>query len=327
MCVLQVNQCGPDLNQCTNGGVCADAGLYATCSCPPNFSGDYCQIVDDACLSDPCAHGGACTSGEVPECYENGCRRAGQVIRTSYPQYKFNLDPAGDSTGLREWLAFVQLAEIALYAPDGSRLGGATVTNPAGPGTEDSTCGQYACQIDSNGTIFGSTVAALANDNVVQCASGSCLANKWLDYTKGDLIFSFDAPVTVHSYDWATAASGGMAGDPTRGTLEGSLDGGASWTVVESAQAAIPFAPSAARETWQGPFAVDAVAYTPYTCECETGFTGPNCGVDVNECDAAPCGNGGVCIEGPGVGAYTCNCQAGASPGTHTQHTSLVFLV
>ena len=44
------------------------------------------------------------------------------------------------------------------------------------------------------------------------------VATKFLDFTKGDLLVNFGAPVSVASYDWATA-NDFMERDPTKWTL------------------------------------------------------------------------------------------------------------
>jgi hypothetical protein len=41
---------------------------------------------------------------------------------------------------------------------------------------------------------------------------------------------------------------------------------------------------------------------------CPPGFTGPNCGVNIDECESQPCVNG-VCIDG--VNSYRCSCLPG----------------
>ena len=33
-----------------------------------------------------------------------------------------------------------------------------------------------------------------------------------------------------------------------------------------------------------------------YVCNCHVGYTGINCDIDINECDAEPCHNNGTCI-------------------------------
>ena len=39
--------------------------------------------------------------------------------------------------------------------------------------------------------------------------------------------------------------------------------------------------------------------YNDYRCECEPGYTGPNCQIDVDECrmQRNPCSNRGKCIN------------------------------
>lgn len=33
-----------------------------------------------------------------------------------------------------------------------------------------------------------------------------------------------------------------------------------------------------------------------YVCFCNVGYTGINCDIDIDECDAEPCQNNGTCI-------------------------------
>lgn len=42
-----------------------------------------------------------------------------------------------------------------------------------------------------------------------------------------------------------------------------------------------------------------------------SGWTGVLCDIEVNECDSAPCQNGGVCIDF--VADYSCACHFGKS--------------
>ncbi|XP_035516027.1 protein jagged-1a-like [Morone saxatilis] len=46
-----------------------------------------------------------------------------------------------------------------------------------------------------------------------------------------------------------------------------------------------------------------------FSCECEEGFTGTYCHENINDCESAPCLNGGTCIDK--VSQYQCICADG----------------
>jgi hypothetical protein len=48
-----------------------------------------------------------------------------------------------------------------------------------------------------------------------------------------------------------------------------------------------------------------------FQCECESGYSGPTCEIDDDDCAAQPCENGGTCLDG--VAAFTCDCST--APG------------
>jgi len=50
---------------------------------------------------------------------------------------------------------------------------------------------------------------------------------------------------------------------------------------------------------------VDAL-YT-FKCQCESGFTGATCDVNIDDCDVHVCINDGRCVDG--VLGYTCACS------------------
>ncbi len=51
------------------------------------------------------------------------------------------------------------------------------------------------------------------------------------------------------------------------------------------------------------------VANPRQSCFCNRGWRGPQCGMDVDECAAHPCSNGGTCFNS--AGSYRCGCQPG----------------
>ncbi|KAK7173535.1 hypothetical protein R3I93_003379 [Phoxinus phoxinus] len=56
-----VHSCSDDV--CLNGGSCAKIGSAQICSCPPGYSGAYCEIDIDECHTNPCRNGGTCIDG------------------------------------------------------------------------------------------------------------------------------------------------------------------------------------------------------------------------------------------------------------------------
>ncbi len=108
-------------------------------------------------------------------------------------------------TKLRETFAnSIQLAEFDMLY-HGTRLTGATVTNPLGnnPGGE---------------------IPAYVVDGLT--------STKWLDFNKGALVLSYPAPVTADGYRFATA-NDAKERDPVSWVLEAS-DDGTTWSEVET---------------------------------------------------------------------------------------------
>ena len=48
-----------------------------------------------------------------------------------------------------------------------------------------------------------------------------------------------------------------------------------------------------------------------YTCNCDPGFTGVDCEVNIDDCaGVTDCGENGVCLD-DGVNSFTCQCSPG----------------
>ena len=44
-----------------------------------------------------------------------------------------------------------------------------------------------------------------------------------------------------------------------------------------------------------------------FTCDCEDGYSGDTCEINIDDCDPNPCQNGGTCNDG--VNMFTCVCE------------------
>uniref|UniRef100_A0A8C2DMQ4 Delta-like protein n=1 Tax=Cyprinus carpio TaxID=7962 RepID=A0A8C2DMQ4_CYPCA len=69
LCDKDLNTCGTR-QPCLNGGTCSNTGPDKYhCACPDGYSGQNCERADNACLSEPCLHGGSCVeSSQGFEC-------------------------------------------------------------------------------------------------------------------------------------------------------------------------------------------------------------------------------------------------------------------
>ncbi|KAK3912487.1 Protein jagged-1b [Frankliniella fusca] len=67
LCDQDLNYCGRH-EPCLNGGTCENpAPDQYLCTCGEGFSGPNCEIVDNPCATQPCAHGGTCTAHPYSE--------------------------------------------------------------------------------------------------------------------------------------------------------------------------------------------------------------------------------------------------------------------
>ncbi len=76
---------------------------------------------------------------------------------------------------------------------------------------------------------------------------------KWLDFNKRELVFTFVSPVTIDSYNFATANDSAER-DPSNWRLEGSNDG-STWTLLDEV---IGYSATTARFSYQAPFTLPA---------------------------------------------------------------------
>jgi hypothetical protein len=54
---LREDLCKLKSYECLNGGTCIDTGENIKCICRHGFSGEMCEIAENACKNKPCLHG------------------------------------------------------------------------------------------------------------------------------------------------------------------------------------------------------------------------------------------------------------------------------
>lgn len=119
MCVPDLNYCGRH-EPCKNGGTCENpAPDQYLCTCGEGFSGPNCEIVDNPCATQPCAHGGTCT----PHPYSDALAGAASGAAT------------GAAFSLQDGIGAIGAASAASISPGGY------FTCSCAPGWAGDTCG------------------------------------------------------------------------------------------------------------------------------------------------------------------------------------------
>lgn len=287
-------------NPCNFNGDClADGGSY-TCSCYPGYTGANCDVDIDYCVSNPCEHG---SCAELQEGYECSC------------------DPGWTGVNCQ-----INIDECA--------------ANPCAHGLCTDLVNAYACECDPGYT--GTNCDELSSNcpcgvaNPALWAAALSVADPQLDNCEFAVSPPyFDAGIIYNSTGSDVAAGGVFFGSMACGAAgpNGEIVQMYDLTEAEAQQCLAEIQAVCAPSTCSpNPCVNSTGCFDPagvpgYTCECMDGWTGTNCeiavqtcqapqyvfvasdpGNTIDECEANPCVTG-VCMDK--VSGYQCVCKPG----------------
>ncbi|KAK7145498.1 hypothetical protein R3I93_013280 [Phoxinus phoxinus] len=270
---------------CRNGAICQDGPGVYRCFCVPGFQGYHCDIDINECASQPCENNGTCVNGK--DRYICECLIGFTGVNCEVDIDECDEDPCQNGATCHDHVGLYTCACVSGYEGINCELN--IDECDSSPCQHGGTCvdmvNGYEC--DCSGTGF---MGSFCEEDIPECVSDPCLnaatcqegVNQysclcWPGY-EGE-----NCEVDVNECDARPCVNGGecfQRSDSRHYRVLPELDQDFSY---ESASG--------------------------YLCHCLAGFTGENCSVNVNECESAPCGNGGTCEDL--VNAFHCWCPPG----------------
>uniref|UniRef100_A0A673CQB4 Delta-like protein n=1 Tax=Sphaeramia orbicularis TaxID=375764 RepID=A0A673CQB4_9TELE len=345
LCDKDLNYCGRH-QPCVNGGTCmnTEPDEYY-CACPLGYSGKTCQIAEHACVSNPCANGGACH--EVLTGFECQCPPGWEGPTCANSDSDLSLQPA---TGLLSYLAIDanecagkpcvnayscknliggyhcdcfrgwsgQNCDINISGCHGQCKNGATCKEglrgyhcQCPPGFVGTHCEIQRNKCDSQPCHNNGKCHAVLDGFVCECPPE--FAGQLCEVNTCDSN-PCENEATCHSMgqDFYCACPEGYEGKTCEQLKENCQT--TPCQVIDSCTVAVATNDSA------GVRHISSNVCGPrgrcisqpagnFTCVCDQGFSGIYCHENINDCISNPCKNGGTCIDG--VNSFQCFCPDG----------------
>ncbi|XP_027023125.2 protein crumbs homolog 2b isoform X2 [Tachysurus fulvidraco] len=310
-------------NPCFNNATCIQESHGYECRCGPGFYGTYCEYENDECLSQPCQNGAICLDGiDVYQCF---CVPGFQGYNCEIDINECASQPCGNNgkcfNGKDRYICECLIGFTGVNCE--AEINECEVT----PCQNGATCHDYigkyicecvsgfegiSCEVDINecislpclnngscidlvnryecdcsGTGFG---GSFCEEEILECASEPCqhgakcheginqyTCQCWPGYEGNN------CEMDVDECKAQPCENGGMCFQRSDQTNYGVL---------------AQLGPSFSYKHADG-----------FLCKCLAGFTGENCSFNIDDCEVAPCLNGGSCEDR--INAYQCFCTPG----------------
>ncbi|KAF7653051.1 hypothetical protein LDENG_00087990, partial [Lucifuga dentata] len=279
MCEEDVNECLSE--PCQNGAICVDGVAEFHCFCVPGFQGYTCEIDINECASRPCENNATCINEK--DHYECECLLGFTGVNCEMEIDECESNPCHNGATCRDLIATYSC--VCPPGFDGADCEVDVDECISEPCQNGAVChdmvNSYECDCTDTG-FHGER----CEEDILECISDPCQHGaKCLEGFKG----------------YSCLCWPGYEGQ----NCEMDIDECAEQPCENDGECFQRSDPSHWDLEWELSFA-DAAGYI---CQCQSGFAGENCSVDINECESEPCLNGATCEDH--INGYTCTCSAG----------------
>uniref|UniRef100_A0A672ZM02 Delta-like protein n=1 Tax=Sphaeramia orbicularis TaxID=375764 RepID=A0A672ZM02_9TELE len=308
-CEVQNDLCSP--NPCHNKAQCHSVMGDFYCSCPDDYEGKTCSELKDHCKTNQCKVIDSCTVAVATNDSQKGvwhissnvCGPHGRCISLPAGNFSCSCEPGFTGTYCHE--------NINDCASSPCKNGGTCIDGINSfhcfcpDGWEGSL---YVNECSRNPCLNGGQCVDLFNDFYCNC----------VDNWKGKTCHSRESQC-----DSSTCSNGGTCYDHGDSFLC-SCPSGWGGSTCNTGQPLTNLGPydlgfhkvcsvfSAKNSTcdsgpYNGGICVDGVNW--FRCECAPGFAGPDCRINIDECQSSPCAEGSTCMDE--INGYRCVCPPG----------------
>ncbi|TRY86429.1 hypothetical protein DNTS_004204 [Danionella cerebrum] len=278
-CEEDVDEC--DSHPCHNGAICVDGVNKYHCFCVPGYQGNNCEIDINECASRPCWNNGTCINGKDRYFCECTLGYTGVNCQTEIDECASN--PCQNGATCHD--------HVGLYICDCVQ------------GFEGSDCEINIDECESDPCQNGGICIDLIDGYKCDCGGTGYMG----DHCEEDIPECASDPCQhgatclegVNHYNCTCWP--GFEGDNCEVDIDECADG----PCENDGECFEKSKPEHWETDWEFTYAIAA----GYVCQCQPGYTGENCSVNINECVSDPCQNGGGCQDL--VNGYECECPEG----------------
>ncbi|XP_030623800.1 protein crumbs homolog 2a [Chanos chanos] len=279
LCEEDIDECAS--HPCQNGAICLDGAAEYHCFCVPGYQGHNCEIDINECASLPCENNATCINEK--DKYVCECLLGYTGVNCEVEIDECESSPCQNGATCHDLVGLYTCDCVRGFEGIDCEVNiDECASEPClNGGICQDLIDSYEC--DCNGTGF---MGDHCEEDIPECASDPCQHGATCE----------EGVNQYTCYCWP-----GFEGENCEVDIDECADG----PCQNDGECFEKSEPSHWETDWEFSYASAA----GYICQCQPGFTGENCTINIDECQSAPCQNGGTCEDM--VNGYVCTCKDG----------------